>query len=80
MFTRRCVLEGGKMKAFPSWLVYLFPRRDESFLQRSVGILFTCGLPIIIWEVIRSGVLRSPPQLPYFLVLELAATLVGVTF
>jgi len=68
------------MKAFPKWLVHLFPRRDQSFRQSFIGILFTWGLPIIIWEVIQSGVLRAPAQLPYFLVLELAATLIGVTF
>lgn len=68
------------MKAFPKWLVHFLPGRDQSLEQRFIGILVTWGLPIVIWEIAASGVLREPLQLPYFLVLELAGTLVGVTF
>jgi len=72
--------EGAKMKAFPKWLVHLLPRRDQSFTQRFVGILFTWGLPLIVLETVTSGVLRSPAQLPFFMALELPATLGGVVF
>jgi hypothetical protein len=68
------------MKKLPKWLVHLFPSRDLSFRQRFIGILFTWGLPIIIWEVIQSGVHRAPAHSPFFLALQLVATLVGVTF
>jgi hypothetical protein len=49
-------------------------------MQRFVGILFTWGLPLIILETATSGVLRSPAQLPFFLALEVPATLGGVLF
>jgi hypothetical protein len=68
------------MKKFPKWLVHLFPSRDRTFWQRFVGILLTWGLPIMVWEIIRSGVLRAPSQWPFFLTLEVAGIVVGATF
>ncbi len=68
------------MKKFPKWLVHLFPSRDRTFLQRFVGILLTWGLPIMVWEIIQSGVLHAPSQWPFFLTMEVAGTVVGATF
>jgi hypothetical protein len=68
------------MKKFPKWLVHLFPSRDRTFWQRFVGILLTWGLPIMVWEIIQSGVLRAPSQWPFFLTLEVTGTVIGATF
>lgn len=69
-----------EMKRFPRWLVHLFPSRNRSFWQRFIGILLTWGVPIMIWEIIASGALHTPSQWPFFLVVELIGTVIGVTF
>ena len=61
----------------PKWLLRLLPRRGQSFSQRYVGILVTWGVPIVILEAFQSGAFRSPSALPFFLLLEIPATLVG---
>lgn len=68
------------MRRFPRWLVHLFPGPDLPFWQRFIGVLVTWGCPIIIWEILQSGVLSAPSQWPFFLSLELPATLIGVLF
>ncbi len=62
----------------PQWLDRLLPRRGQSFAQRFVGALVLWGCPMIIWETLSSGVLREPAALPYFLLLEIPGTLIGV--
>jgi len=66
------------MRKLPSWLRELLPRRNQSFAGRFVAVLATWGLPMIVWEVISSGVYRSPTAWPVFLLLEVPSTLLGV--
>lgn len=80
VLTGRCSFEVVMMRRFPRWLVHLFPSRDLTFWQRFIGILVTWGCPIMIWEMLQSGVFRAPSEWPFFLSLELPATLIGVLF
>jgi hypothetical protein len=66
------------MRTFPKWLLHLLPSRERTFGQRFIGILVTWGIPILIWETLKSGVLRTPSQWSFFLTLELPATILGV--
>jgi hypothetical protein len=64
--------------AMPHWFTRLLPRRNQSFRERFVGALVLWGCPMIIWETLSSGVLHEPAALPFFLLLEIPGTLIGV--
>lgn len=67
------------MKASLKRFVRLLPSRDQTFRQRLIAILVTWGVPIMIWKVFRSGVLRDPTDLPFVLIVEFVGTAAGVT-
>ena len=62
----------------PTWFTRLLPRKNQSFRQRFMGALVLWGFPMIILETLGSGVLREPAALPFFLILEIPGTLIGV--
>jgi hypothetical protein len=65
------------MRGSPKWLLHLLPSRDRTLWQRFIGILVTWGCPIVVWEILRSGVFRAPSEWGFFLSLELPATIIG---
>ncbi|PSH05744.1 MAG: hypothetical protein CXZ00_00970 [Acidobacteria bacterium] len=69
-----------KVKTLPNWLMRLLPNRDQSIRQRFVGILVLWGIPIMIWELVQSGVIRDPAKLPFILGLEVIGTVIGAFF
>lgn len=68
------------MERFPKWIVHLLPSRERTLWQRFVGVLLTWGLPIVVWEIIQSGVLHAPSQWPFVLTMEVVGTAIGAIF
>jgi hypothetical protein len=62
----------------PSWFTRLLPKRNQTFGARFIRLLITYGCAFIVWETVSSGVLRSPENLPYFLLFEIPFALIGV--
>ena len=62
----------------PSWFTRLLPKRNQTIRARFIRFLITYGCAFIVWETLSSGVLRSPAELPYFLLLEIPFALIGV--
>jgi hypothetical protein len=74
------LLEVIEMKAFRVYFTQLLARRDKSFRQRFTANLVIWGGPVMIFEVIQSGILRHLSEVPLFLPLGIIGTVVGAMF
>ena len=72
---QRFALEITYMSRFVNWLMH---RRGCTFRQRFVRILIITGPPLIVLEVLGSGVMREPSLLPWFILLAIPGTLLFV--
>jgi len=64
----------------PRFLDWLMHRRGCTFRQRYVRILIVTGPPLIVLEVLGSGVMKEPSLLPWFILFALPGTLLFVLF
>lgn len=65
------------MSRFVNWLMH---QRGCTFSQRYVRILIISGLPLIVLEVLGSGVMRESSLLPWFILFAIPGTLLFVLF